>query len=159
LSSCAPDARQRKRSFESSRASAWPISSVPKPFGSCRSCRRQRPEKSKSMSFAGCGRLSRNSSLHRCCAASFGPQSRGRQSLTRCPASLRWSPEVIPLSFRNTLADEGTSVRQLGLLDRCKAVITWCVLGIIFVRTLNALERDYTARLRRRMHDNRADRK
>lgn len=39
-------------------------------------------------------------------------------------------------------------MRQLELFDRCKAVITWCVLGVVFVQTLDALERDYSAYLR-----------
>jgi hypothetical protein len=44
-------------------------------------------------------------------------------------------------------------VRQLELLDRCKAVINFCVLGVVFVHTLNALERDYTARVRHGQRD------
>jgi len=44
-------------------------------------------------------------------------------------------------------------VRQPELLDRCKAVINGCVLGIVVVRTLNALERDYAARVRHRQRD------
>jgi len=44
-------------------------------------------------------------------------------------------------------------VRQPELLDRCKAVLNWCVLGVLFVRTLDALERDYAARVRHRQHD------
>jgi hypothetical protein len=50
-------------------------------------------------------------------------------------------------------------MRQPGLLDRCKALINWCVVGIVFVRTLNALERDYTSRVRVRKRDSRAERK
>ena len=44
-------------------------------------------------------------------------------------------------------------MRQPELLDRCNAVITWCVLGVVFVHTLNALERDYTARVRHGQRD------
>ena len=44
-------------------------------------------------------------------------------------------------------------MRQPELLDRCKAVLNWCVLGVLFVRTLDALERDYAARVRHRQHD------
>jgi len=44
-------------------------------------------------------------------------------------------------------------VRQPELLDRCKAVLGWCVIGVAFVRTLDALERDYAARVRHRQHD------
>lgn len=44
-------------------------------------------------------------------------------------------------------------MRQPELLDRCKAVITWCVLGVVFVHTLDALEKDYAARVRHKQHD------
>jgi len=44
-------------------------------------------------------------------------------------------------------------VRQPELLDRCKGMLTWCVLGVVCVRTLDALERDYAARVRHRQHD------
>jgi len=44
-------------------------------------------------------------------------------------------------------------MRHLELLDRCKAVIDWCVLGVVVVRTLNALERDYAARVRHGQRD------
>jgi hypothetical protein len=47
-------------------------------------------------------------------------------------------------------------VRQPELLDRCKAVLNWCVLGVMFVRTLDALERDYAAHVRHRQHDHHA---
>jgi hypothetical protein len=43
-------------------------------------------------------------------------------------------------------------VRQPELLDRCKAVLIWCVLGVVAVRALDALERDYAARVRPRRH-------
>jgi hypothetical protein len=44
-------------------------------------------------------------------------------------------------------------VRQPELLDRCKAVLSWCVLGVVCVRTLDSLEKDYAARVRHRQHD------
>ena len=51
------------------------------------------------------------------------------------------------------LPTRGGSVRQPELLDRCKAVLYWCVLGVVFVRTIDALERDHAARVGHRQHD------
>jgi hypothetical protein len=70
-----------------------------------------------------------------------------------------WSPEAIPLSFKAQIAAKGASVRRPGFLSLCKVVINWCVLGIVFVRTLDALERDFAARARHKKRDYRADEK
>jgi hypothetical protein len=77
-----------------------------------------------------------------------------RETLSVCASGLKWF--VYP---RGTYPPEVAQLRQPGVMDRCKALITWCVLSIVFLRTLDSLETYFTMRARQRKGGGRADRK